>query len=161
VARPVLWVKRTVLLAVGVALGVATLVFVTLNRELVTLDFYFGQPLAVPLWALAVACLLLGWLIPRLLGVGGWFRHYREKSRLRRRIAELEREVVELRNIPLDLDTSPVADRPPVPTRTVVTQLAGPPARPRLPEVLPERRPELIEAEPIDADADAGSRGDG
>lgn len=100
--------KRTFLIALGVALGIAILTFVMRNPTTVSIDFLVGR-IALPLWLLLLVTFGAGWAIPQLLGLVRWTLVARERKRLLQRIDELEREVVELRNVPLELDVA----RPP------------------------------------------------
>jgi uncharacterized integral membrane protein len=123
--------KRTFLIALGVALGIAILTFVMRNPTTVSIDFLVGR-ISLPLWLLLVATFGAGWAIPQLLGLVRWTLVARERKRLLQRIDELEREVVELRNVPLELDVArppvaPIASAPPT-----VGALPGQAGRPKL-----------------------------
>lgn len=151
-------VGRAIPLAIGIALGAGALLFAALNRNVVDINFFFFRIFEIPLWTIVLVSLLLGWAIPRLFRIRVWFRHARERSRLKRRIRELEKEVVELRNIPLDLDEEPEprAAQKPAPVRMIAVEnsealdegsdlgMESPPKR-SLPRALPQ--PEEVEAE--------------
>lgn len=96
--------RRSYLVVAGITLGAAALLFGRFNRARVTVDFGIFETVEVPLWLIIYVSLVLGWLLPRLFGISRWLRHNRERVELRRRCAELEREVVQLRNVPIDLE---------------------------------------------------------
>lgn len=122
--------RRSYLVVAGVTLGAAALLFGRFNRDHVTVDFGIFETVDVPLWLVIYISLVLGWVLPRLLGISRWLRHSRERVELRRRCAELEREVVQLRNVPIDLEDP--ADR-----RKMLAQLGrrAPPRPARLDDV--------------------------
>lgn len=111
-------VKRGALIALGIAAGAALLSFALMNQGEVTITAFLLPDVTLPVWMLVLACIGLGWIVPRLLGVGQLLRWRKERATLHRRIKTLEREVVSLRNIPLDLD--PLEDEDDAPVARVI-----------------------------------------
>ena len=96
--------RRVLFIGLGVVTGAALLSFALLNQGEATLDFFLISDVSMPIWLLVLACVGVGWLIPRLLRIGLWFQWRRERKLLEKRVGELEQEVVALRNIPLELE---------------------------------------------------------
>ncbi|HKK06447.1 MAG TPA: LapA family protein [Gammaproteobacteria bacterium] len=86
-----------VVLAVILVLGVA---FAVLNAEPVTLKYYFGSRQA-PLSLVIVLSLTIGALLGMAAGVGLWLRSKREVARVRKAARLAEKEVANLRSIPI------------------------------------------------------------
>lgn len=86
-----------VVLLLVIALG---LTFSVMNAEPVDLDYYFGTA-AIPLALLLAGAVVLGALLGVLASLGAIFRLKRDNSRLRRDMRLAEKEVTNLRSIPL------------------------------------------------------------
>lgn len=67
--------------------------------ELRFLEWRLRQP--VPLWQVMLGSALVGALVPWLLGLGGRWRRWRQHRAMKKRLRGLEREVVQLRNLPM------------------------------------------------------------
>jgi len=80
-----------------IALG---LTFSVMNAEPVNLDYYFGSA-AIPLALLLVAAVVLGALLGVIASLGVIFRLKRDNNRLRRGVRLAEKEVSNLRSLPL------------------------------------------------------------
>ncbi len=102
-------VRSTLLIVVGVAFGAAAALFVYANPQSVELNFLnyrLSEP--VPIWQVIGLSALAGMIIPRLLMWGVFWERYKARRQLFRKLKALEREVVKLRNLPLqDLPTAP------------------------------------------------------
>jgi len=114
-------IKRYILIALGILLGVALLTFAMRNGGPANVDFFFGT-LELPLWIVILSCLGLGWLVPQLLGLVRWTFVARERKRLLTRINELQGEVVELRNVPLKFSAPPSRGEPSPPAIRVLAE---------------------------------------
>lgn len=86
-----------ILLLVIVLFGLS---FAMLNADTVTLQFYLGQ-LDMPLSLALVLALILGAVLGVLAAAGVVLRQRRELHRLRRRTADAQKELEELRKLPL------------------------------------------------------------
>lgn len=86
-----------IVLIVIIALGVS---FATLNSGVVTLNYYLGHKV-MPLSFLLVSVFATGCLLGLLVGLGIVVRLKVKNYRLRRRLRLAEKEVVNLRAIPL------------------------------------------------------------
>ena len=94
-------------LLVGIGFGLSVAVFWVDNPTPVIVKFglwELAQP--VPLWLVALVCAAIGMVFPRLLLFRGAFGEYMERRRLQKRVAALEREVMQLRRLPFDGLTS-------------------------------------------------------
>lgn len=85
------------LLLLVVLLGLS---FALLNAGSVELDYYFGS-VSMPLSLLVVLVLILGAALGVLAAMTMMLRRRREISSVRRRLAETEKELNELRRLPL------------------------------------------------------------
>ncbi len=85
------------LLLLVVLLGLS---FALLNAGSVELDYYFGS-VSMPLSLLVVLVLILGAVLGVLAAMTMMLRRRREISSVRRRLAETEKELNELRRLPL------------------------------------------------------------
>lgn len=115
--------RTALLVLVGVGLGLAAAIFVYDNSASTALNFLRWQTEPLPMWAVVAAAMVAGAVAPRLLGVGAAWRRFWDARKLDRRLAELEAEVVRLRNIPLEALPEETASPPPV-SRAASTALA-------------------------------------
>jgi uncharacterized integral membrane protein len=143
-------------LALGLAVGGALVGFALSNEAIVEVSFLrWRLREGAPLWAVAVAAALAGFVARSALSLVGDLRRWRERRALRRRVAALEQEVVRLRNLPLR-DLPPLAPARPqqlAPTRSpspsaLDLEAYAPPALAE-PELLP--REEGARADPYGA----------
>jgi len=74
--------------------------FASINPEVATIDYYFGD-LTLPLGMLLLGMLGLGMLLGLLVSVFALLKARRENSRLRRKAELVNTEVNNLRTIPL------------------------------------------------------------
>jgi putative membrane protein len=81
-----------------VAVGVA---FAVLNAAPVTLNFYYFETVEVPLSLTLVVSLALGAVLGVIAGLGAIVRLKRENGKLRKEVKLAEKEVMNLRNIPI------------------------------------------------------------
>lgn len=86
-----------IVLLLVVALG---LTFSVMNAEPVNLNYYFGSA-AIPLALLLVGAVVLGAVLGVLASLGAIFRLKRDNARLRRDVRLAEKEVSNLRSLPL------------------------------------------------------------
>jgi uncharacterized integral membrane protein len=103
--------RHAALVIFGALLGVTIAIFISSNRaqvQLFFLDWQLQDP--APMWLFAAVCALVGMVTPRLLFWGLFWERYQARRDLKRKVASLEREVVRLRNLPLN-------DLPPKPER--------------------------------------------
>ncbi|HEX5513236.1 MAG TPA: LapA family protein [Gammaproteobacteria bacterium] len=84
-----------VLLVVGFGLS-----FALLNAGLVTLDYYLGTT-EVPLSLALTLALVVGAILGLAAATAVLIRDKREAARLRRRLGQMEKELSELRKLPL------------------------------------------------------------
>jgi putative membrane protein len=84
-----------VLLLVGFGLS-----FALLNAEPVALDYYLGTA-SLPLSLALTLSLVLGAILGLLAASGILIRQRREIARLKRRLGQMEKELSELRKLPL------------------------------------------------------------
>lgn len=94
--------RNWVLFSVGALLGLATALFIAENRTDVVVEFVAWESEALPLWFVLCVAFVAGAAIPRLLTAGATYRRVRRHMATRQRLADLETEVVRLRNIPLE-----------------------------------------------------------
>lgn len=87
----------TIIIIFLVLIGVS---FAGLNAEHVTLNYYFGE-LKLPLSLLLVLTLLLGCLLGIFAGFIAYLRQKSQIYKLRCRIKTFEKEISNLRTIPL------------------------------------------------------------
>ncbi len=130
-------IRRVLLVGLGILTGTAILSFALLNQTEVTVDFFVADPFTIPVWLLVLFCTLIGWVIPRLMGIGQWFRWRRIRLRLQRRVENLEREVVGLRNIPLELEPEPPGGKRESAVRVQRVSVVDEPRRSSKPALLP------------------------
>ncbi|OIP37981.1 MAG: hypothetical protein AUK47_12745 [Deltaproteobacteria bacterium CG2_30_63_29] len=125
--------KRITLFGLGLAVGVCVVIFISRNPEPVVVRYFFGRTGAVPLWSVAMAAFLMGMLVPVALYFVGLLEFFLDHRRARKRIEVLEKELVELRNLPLT-EAQIDIERP----------------RPKVRAIIEERTP-LLEAELLPA----------
>ncbi|OGT20673.1 MAG: hypothetical protein A2V90_05190 [Gammaproteobacteria bacterium RBG_16_57_12] len=92
--------KRFVILFVILVAVFLGLGFAVLNAGLVTLNYYFGRG-EYPLSLILVATLALGCFMGMLAGLGMYLGARRELARLRKEVKLKEKEVLNLRTLPL------------------------------------------------------------
>lgn len=76
------------------------LAFTTLNLGVVALNFYFAS-LTLPIAVAVFLCVLIGAVLGGVVSSLLWMRKATELRRLRRKLAEREKELDSLRNLPL------------------------------------------------------------
>lgn len=92
--------RRAIGIVIAVLIVVVGLSFAMLNHDDATLNYYLGQAtMPLSLW-IAVA-LALGAVLGAISALGVVARQRRELSRLRRRVDETQRELSELRKMPI------------------------------------------------------------
>lgn len=82
------------------ALAIIGIVFAALNADSVTLNYHFGQ-IHLPVSLVVSIALLIGACLGALASLGLVFRTRREMARLKKQAAISEKEVLNLRAIPL------------------------------------------------------------
>lgn len=92
--------RRVIGIAVAVAVIALGLSFAMLNHEDVTLNYYLGRS-SLPLSLWMVAALALGAAIGAVSTLGMIARQRREIGRLRRQIEDAQKELSELRKLPI------------------------------------------------------------
>lgn len=81
-------------------LVLVALAFTTLNLGVMALNFYFLS-VTLPIAVVVFLCILIGAILGGLVSGLLWMRKSAELRRLRRRLAEREKELDSLRNLPL------------------------------------------------------------
>lgn len=84
-----------ILLVIGFGLS-----FALLNAGLVTLDYYLGTA-ELPLSLALTLALIVGAILGLAVATAVLIRDKREAARLRRRLGQMEKELSELRKLPL------------------------------------------------------------
>ncbi len=92
--------RRIVGLALLLVVVLFGLSFSLLNADPVTLDYYFGV-LSLPLSLLMVLMIIVGSLVGVMSCMAMTLSRGREMRRLRRRLTETEKELDQLRRLPL------------------------------------------------------------
>lgn len=92
--------RRVIGLVVALAIVFFGLSFSVLNAQRVGLDFYFGNA-EVPLSMILFIALFLGAILGVLAAFGLVLRQRREMARLRRRVSDAQKELAELRKLPI------------------------------------------------------------
>lgn len=92
--------KRIFLLVVFAVIVVLGVTFAVLNAEPVTLKYYFGSS-EIPLSLVVVLSVAFGAVLGMLAGVGLWLRSRREIARIRKSAQVAEKEIANLRSIPI------------------------------------------------------------
>ncbi len=92
--------RRIVLLIVVLVVAVFGLSFALLNATAVELDYYFGS-VVLPLSLLLVLALIVGAFVGLLAASSMLVGRRRELGRLRRQLQDSEKELRELRRLPL------------------------------------------------------------
>jgi uncharacterized integral membrane protein len=108
--------RRLVVLAIFVALLVGGWSFATNHPTPVTVDYWFGQFVDVPLWLVLVVSFGCGAALVGVLAGLEMARMGLVARRYRSAIAGLEEEVHQLRNLPLAADAA-LAESEPTPDR--------------------------------------------
>ncbi len=91
---------RIVLIILVVLIVLLGLVFTVLNAEPVTVDYYYGT-VTIPLAMVIVLATAAGALLEQLAGVGPVLRQRRQVVRLRRQVTLAEKEINNLRTLPI------------------------------------------------------------
>jgi len=92
--------RRLIALVIVVLVVALGLSFAMLNADSAELNFYFGR-LSMPLSLWMVVAVLVGALLGVVSTIGMFFRQRRELARLRRQVADAEKELSELRKLPI------------------------------------------------------------
>lgn len=92
--------RRAIGIVVAVLIVAIGLSFAMLNHDDATLNYYLGQA-TMPLSLWMTVALLLGAIFGVISTLGVMARQRRELSRLRRRVDEAQRELSELRKMPI------------------------------------------------------------
>lgn len=92
--------RRAVGIAIAVLIVVFGLSFAMLNHGDADLNYYFGRA-TMPLSLWMVIALGLGALLGALSTLGALARQRHELARLRRRVADADKELSELRKMPI------------------------------------------------------------
>ena len=92
--------KRIIGVLILLIAVVTGLVFAVMNANQVELNYYFGSG-SVPLSLALVVALSLGALLGLVSGIGFVLGLKRENGKLKREVKILEKEIMNLRNIPL------------------------------------------------------------
>lgn len=92
--------RRLIALVIAVLVVALGLSFAVLNADSAELNFYFGT-LSMPISLWMVVALLVGAVLGVVSSVGLFFRQRRELARLRRQVADAEKELSELRKLPI------------------------------------------------------------
>ena len=74
--------------------------FSLLNADVVVINYYFGEK-TLPLSILIILSFAVGGVIGTLFGLVYSFRMFRENSRLKKKVSMSEKEIENLRAIPL------------------------------------------------------------
>lgn len=92
--------KRALIVIFLVIAGVITSMITRLNSNLVTFNFYFDT-IEIPLAVLIIASIIMGSILGVLFTVAMVFHALREKRRLRKKLKLCEKEIQNLRDIPI------------------------------------------------------------
>jgi uncharacterized integral membrane protein len=95
------WARRTVWIALLVALLVAGHLFVARNSERIAIDYVGGRFEQVAVWVALLASFAAGAALATLLALARGARLRLEARRYRKATRQLESEVHQLRNLPL------------------------------------------------------------
>jgi uncharacterized integral membrane protein len=111
-------VRTFILVVLGILGGLSLAVFVNDNRAPIELQFLrwrLADP--IPVWLFAAVCALSGYVLPKVLFWGFFWERFKERWELKRKVSDLEKEVLSLRNMPLK-DLPPITAAPdPVPSQ--------------------------------------------
>jgi uncharacterized integral membrane protein len=93
-----------IVFGLGVAVGMAVLIFAFENQEPVTLRYlYTWETPPLPLFAVIMTAVGAGFVIASLFGLAAYLRERKIIRQQRRTIADLQGEVHTLRTLPLDV----------------------------------------------------------
>lgn len=92
--------KRALIVLFLIVVGVASSIVTHFNSDTVSFNFYLGS-INLPLAVLLIISVILGALIGLLFSLGLALSAQSEKRRLRRKLNLSEREVQNLRDIPI------------------------------------------------------------
>jgi len=107
-----------VVFGLGAIVGMAVLIFALENQEPVTMRYLFTwQTQPVPLFAVIMASVGVGFVIASLFGLAAYLRQRKIIRQQRRTIADLQAELQTLRTLPLDVPSGsgggmPGSDKP-------------------------------------------------
>lgn len=87
--------------------------FVTNAGQTVDLDVFGHDYLGVSIYWLVVVCFLVGFATSFVLAALREFKTHRETTRLKRQLADRDREIAELRTLPLRTDEAAVVESAP------------------------------------------------
>jgi uncharacterized integral membrane protein len=101
-----------VVFVIGAIVGMAVLIFAYENQEPVTLRYLLLWQLEpIPLFAVIIASVGVGFVIASLFGLAAYLRERRIVRQQRRTIADLQAELHTLRTLPLDVPSGPGGSR--------------------------------------------------
>jgi uncharacterized integral membrane protein len=115
--------RNWVLFTLGALIGLATALFIAENRSDIVVEFVAWESEALPLWFVLSIAFVAGAVVPRLMTAGASYRRMRQHLKLKKRLGDLEAEVVRLRNIPLEALPEKPDVAEPAPTRAAATNL--------------------------------------
>jgi uncharacterized integral membrane protein len=93
-----------IVFGLGMAVGMAVLIFAFENQEPVTLRYlYTWETPPIPLFAVIMVSVGVGFLIASLFGLAAYLHERKIIRQQRRAIADLQGEVHTLRTLPLDV----------------------------------------------------------
>ena len=93
-----------IVFGLGMAVGMAVLIFALENQEPVTLRYlYTWETPPIPLFAVIMTAVGVGFLIASLFGLAAYLHERKIIRQQRRAIADLQAEVHTLRTLPLDV----------------------------------------------------------
>jgi len=96
--------KRYIYLGLALFVLIFGIVFAVLNADSVQLHYYLGSPVELPLSLILVLAMIFGAILGILASLNIIIRTRRTFSRLKRSAEVAEKEVVNLRNIPIKDD---------------------------------------------------------
>jgi uncharacterized integral membrane protein len=97
----------------GAIVGMAVLIFAFENQDPVALRYlYTWQTPPVPLFAIIMVAVGVGFVIASLFGLAAYLRERRIIRQQRRAIADLQAELHALRTLPLEVPSEPEGGRP-------------------------------------------------
>jgi uncharacterized integral membrane protein len=97
-----------IVFVLGAAVGMAVLVFAFENQEPVTLHYLYTWQPPIPLFALIMAAVGVGFVIAGLFGLAAYLREHKIIRQQRRTIVDLQAELHTLRTLPLDAPSGTV-----------------------------------------------------
>ena len=92
--------RKTIVFFLVLAVAAIAAIFASLNPAVIPLDLAFGE-IQAPLTLVLVACLALGWILGLVSASFMIFRMMVQRRTLRRSLALAEKEIDNLRTMPL------------------------------------------------------------